>query len=223
MTSHWQWQIADLFILHLAAFHICINHDKRASLLFWLCVWIIVCYFASLKTARKLALVWPLCQILNIHCLVLWFLVSVWLISFWIAWTCQCFISLVDSAMANKNTARGLHWLVNIWTLINGDMWLFNYVFYCKRLFGSFKQTSFFPSEHYICQKKNQWEAEARDASGKELIVHCMCPFFHRRAPPGKCQVEPLPVKVKSKLVKFVPKESKCHCCWLLWACVSWQ
>uniref|UniRef100_A0A8C9FLB1 SRCR domain-containing protein n=1 Tax=Pavo cristatus TaxID=9049 RepID=A0A8C9FLB1_PAVCR len=28
-----------------------------------------------------------------------------------------------------------------------------------------------------------------------------------RRAPPGKCQVEPLPVKVKSKLVKFVPKE----------------
>ncbi|NXA41795.1 HIPL1 protein, partial [Eudromia elegans] len=28
-----------------------------------------------------------------------------------------------------------------------------------------------------------------------------------RRAPPGKCQVEPLPVKVKSKLIKFVPKE----------------
>nr|XP_013796386.1 PREDICTED: HHIP-like protein 1 [Apteryx mantelli mantelli] len=28
-----------------------------------------------------------------------------------------------------------------------------------------------------------------------------------RRAPPGKCRVEPLPVKVKSKLIKFVPKE----------------
>ncbi|KFV81592.1 HHIP-like 1, partial [Struthio camelus australis] len=27
-----------------------------------------------------------------------------------------------------------------------------------------------------------------------------------RRAPPGKCRVEPLPVKVKSKLIKFVPK-----------------
>ncbi|XP_074852638.1 HHIP-like protein 1 [Carettochelys insculpta] len=28
-----------------------------------------------------------------------------------------------------------------------------------------------------------------------------------RRAPPGKCRVEPLPVKVKSRLIKFVPKE----------------
>ncbi|XP_019408040.1 PREDICTED: HHIP-like protein 1 [Crocodylus porosus] len=28
-----------------------------------------------------------------------------------------------------------------------------------------------------------------------------------RRAPPRKCQVEPLPVKVKSRLLKFVPKE----------------
>ncbi|NXT26494.1 HIPL1 protein, partial [Syrrhaptes paradoxus] len=28
-----------------------------------------------------------------------------------------------------------------------------------------------------------------------------------RRAPPGKCQVEPSPVKVKSKLIRFVPKE----------------
>ncbi|XP_035184184.1 HHIP-like protein 1 [Oxyura jamaicensis] len=28
-----------------------------------------------------------------------------------------------------------------------------------------------------------------------------------RRAPPGKCRVEPVPVKVKSKLIKFVPKE----------------
>ncbi|NXL46672.1 HIPL1 protein, partial [Podilymbus podiceps] len=28
-----------------------------------------------------------------------------------------------------------------------------------------------------------------------------------RRAPPGKCRVEPLPVKVKSKLIQFVPKE----------------
>ncbi|NWQ79102.1 HIPL1 protein, partial [Columbina picui] len=28
-----------------------------------------------------------------------------------------------------------------------------------------------------------------------------------RRAPPGKCRVEPLPVKVKSKRIQFVPKE----------------
>ncbi|NWH25679.1 HIPL1 protein, partial [Grus americana] len=28
-----------------------------------------------------------------------------------------------------------------------------------------------------------------------------------RRAPPGKCRVEPSPVKVKSKLIQFVPKE----------------
>uniref|UniRef100_A0A8C0BJR2 HHIP like 1 n=1 Tax=Buteo japonicus TaxID=224669 RepID=A0A8C0BJR2_9AVES len=37
-----------------------------------------------------------------------------------------------------------------------------------------------------------------------------------RRAPPGKCGVEPSPVKVKSKRIQFVPKESKCHCCCLL-------
>ncbi|NXG66543.1 HIPL1 protein, partial [Hemiprocne comata] len=29
-----------------------------------------------------------------------------------------------------------------------------------------------------------------------------------RRAPPGKCRVEPSPVKVKSKLIQFVPKET---------------
>lgn len=79
----------------------------------------------------------------------------------------------------------------------------------------------FFPVSITFIEK--QWEAKAHDATGKELIVRPMCPFFHRRAPPGKCRVEPVPVKVKSKLIKFVPKESKCHCCWLLWVCVSWQ
>ncbi|NXK60925.1 HIPL1 protein, partial [Sylvietta virens] len=42
---------------------------------------------------------------------------------------------------------------------------------------------------------------------GKELIVQCMCPFFKKKAPPGKCQVEPSPVEVKSKRIPFVPKE----------------
>lgn len=160
MASHQQWQITDLFILHLAAFHACIDCDKRESILFGLCVWIIVCYFASLKTAGKVALVWPLYQMFNIRCLVLWFLVSVWLISFWIAGTCQCFISLMDSAMASENTARGLHWLVNIWTLINGDMWLFNYVFYCKRFLGSFKQIFFF-----------QWALHSSKNNGKQRLM----------------------------------------------------
>uniref|UniRef100_A0A8B9SPH4 Soluble scavenger receptor cysteine-rich domain-containing protein SSC5D n=1 Tax=Anas platyrhynchos TaxID=8839 RepID=A0A8B9SPH4_ANAPL len=65
----------------------------------------------------------------------------------------------------------------------------------------------FFPVSITFIEK--QWEAKAHDATGKELIVRPMCPFFHRRAPPGKCRVEPVPVKVKSKLIKFVPKESK--------------
>lgn len=31
-----------------------------------------------------------------------------------------------------------------------------------------------------------------------------------RRAPPGKCQIQPSRVKVRSRLIHFVPKESKC-------------
>lgn len=31
-----------------------------------------------------------------------------------------------------------------------------------------------------------------------------------RRAPPGKCRIQPTQVKVRSRLVRFVPKESKC-------------
>ncbi|XP_016075652.1 PREDICTED: HHIP-like protein 1 [Miniopterus natalensis] len=31
-----------------------------------------------------------------------------------------------------------------------------------------------------------------------------------RRAPPGKCQIQPAQVKVRSRLIRFVPKESKC-------------
>uniref|UniRef100_A0A8C2R3B7 Glucose/Sorbosone dehydrogenase domain-containing protein n=1 Tax=Capra hircus TaxID=9925 RepID=A0A8C2R3B7_CAPHI len=31
-----------------------------------------------------------------------------------------------------------------------------------------------------------------------------------RRAPPGKCQIQPSQVKVRSRLIHFVPKESKC-------------
>lgn len=31
-----------------------------------------------------------------------------------------------------------------------------------------------------------------------------------RRAPPGKCQIQPAQVKVRSRLIHFVPKESKC-------------
>lgn len=31
-----------------------------------------------------------------------------------------------------------------------------------------------------------------------------------RRAPPGKCQIQPTQVTVKSRLIRFVPKESKC-------------
>lgn len=178
---------------------------------------------ASLKTAWILAYTWPLCQMFNIHCLVLWFLSTVWLIFFYNAWTCQCFISLMNCAVASENTAIGLHCLVNIWTLINRDMWLFNYVFYCERLLGSFKQTFIFFFPMSITFIKEQWEAKTHNARGKELIVRCMCPFFHRRAPPGKCRVEPSPVKVKSKRIQFVPKESKCHCCCLLLVHVSWQ
>lgn len=192
------------------------------SLLFGLYVQLIVYYFASLKTAWKLAYTWPLCQMFNIHCLVLWFLFSVLLIPFCNAWTCHCFVSLMDSAMASENRARGLHCLVNIWTLINGDMWLFNYVLRCKILLESFTQTFiFFPMS--ITFIEEQWEAKAHHARGKELIVHCVCPFLRRRAPPGKCRVEPSPVKVKSKRIPFVPKESKCHCCCLLLVHVRWQ
>lgn len=79
----------------------------------------------------------------------------------------------------------------------------------------------FFPMSITFIEK--QWEAKAYDARGKELIVHCMCPFSCRRAPPGKCRVEPSPVKVKSKRIQFVPKESKCHCCCLLLVHVIWQ
>lgn len=32
---------------------------------------------------------------------------------------------------------------------------------------------------------------------------------FGRRAPPGKCKIRPAQVKVKSRLIPFVPKESK--------------
>ena len=31
-----------------------------------------------------------------------------------------------------------------------------------------------------------------------------------RRAPPGTCQIQPSRVKVRSRLIRFVPKESKC-------------
>ncbi|EAW81676.1 KIAA1822, isoform CRA_a [Homo sapiens] len=31
-----------------------------------------------------------------------------------------------------------------------------------------------------------------------------------RRAPPGKCQIQPAQVKIRSRLIPFVPKESKC-------------
>lgn len=31
-----------------------------------------------------------------------------------------------------------------------------------------------------------------------------------RRAPPGTCQTQPTQVKVRSRLIRFVPKESKC-------------
>lgn len=31
-----------------------------------------------------------------------------------------------------------------------------------------------------------------------------------RRAPPGKCQIQPAHVRLRSRLVPFVPKESKC-------------
>lgn len=50
-----------------------------------------------------------------------------------------------------------------------------------------------------------------------------MCPFLSRTAPPGKCRVEPSPVKVKSKRIPFVPKESECNSCCLLLVQVSWQ
>lgn len=33
---------------------------------------------------------------------------------------------------------------------------------------------------------------------------------FGRRAPPGKCKIHPAQVTVKSHLIPFVPKESKC-------------
>lgn len=47
--------------------------------------------------------------------------------------------------------------------------------------------------------------------------INLICPFYSRRAPPGKCRVEPSPVKVKSKRIPFVPKESECNSCCLLW------
>lgn len=30
---------------------------------------------------------------------------------------------------------------------------------------------------------------------------------FYRRAPPGKCNIKPSPVKIKGKLIHFHPKE----------------
>lgn len=37
----------------------------------------------------------------------------------------------------------------------------------------------------------------------------CMSFCFSRRAPPGKCKYKPVPVKIKSKRIPFVPRASK--------------
>lgn len=91
-----------------------------------------------------------------------------------------------------------------------------DYLDHLNRLF-------FFSNENYIIAFIEKREAKSYGARGKELIVHGTCPFFCRRAPPGKCRIEPLPVRVRSKRIQFVPKESKCHCCCLLLERVSWQ
>lgn len=39
---------------------------------------------------------------------------------------------------------------------------------------------------------------------------HDLLCVIGRRAPPGKCQIHPTQVKVRSRLIPFVPKESKC-------------
>lgn len=35
---------------------------------------------------------------------------------------------------------------------------------------------------------EKQWEAKAHDARVKELIVHCMCPFFSQESTTRKMQ-----------------------------------
>lgn len=39
---------------------------------------------------------------------------------------------------------------------------------------------------------------------------HSPPPCVGRRAPPGKCRTQPAQVKARSRLIRFVPKESKC-------------
>lgn len=53
-------------------------------------------------------------------------------------------------------------------------------------------------------------KAMSRACSGQAPAVGLMTSCVGRRAPPGKCQIQPTQVKVKSRLIRFVPKESKC-------------
>lgn len=50
----------------------------------------------------------------------------------------------------------------------------------------------------------------SRACSGHAPKAGLMTSCVGRRAPPGKCQIQPAQVKVKSRLIHFMPKESKC-------------
>jgi len=41
------------------------------------------------------------------------------------------------------------------------------------------------------------------------ILIKMLPLLYYRRAPPGKCNYEPLSVRVKSSLIPFKPKESK--------------
>lgn len=53
-------------------------------------------------------------------------------------------------------------------------------------------------------------KAMSRACSGQAPKAGLMISCVGRRAPPGKCQIQPAQVKVKSRLIHFMPKESKC-------------